>query len=84
MLKILEPMWTEKPETASPLRNQLNWSSMQQRLEISALAKIPLDGEDAWTSVCLPAKKCVLWNITQPSHGANFPRLWRLLKKHKI
>lgn len=67
VLKIVEPIWKVKPETASRVRGQietiLDWA---KRADTGAV-KTLRSGVAIWTSFYLESRKCVGCAITAPS-----------------
>lgn len=66
VLKVLEPIWTEKPETASRVRQRIENILILPRRGVTAMAKIRRAGAVIWTRSCRLAPGCATSNISPP------------------
>ena len=70
VMRVLEPLWREKTETASRLRGRIESFWTTPRRAAGAAATTPPAGAGIWTTSCRPASK-----IAKVEHHAALP--WR-------
>ena len=66
VLRVLEPIWAAKPETASRLRGRIEAVWIGQKYAAIGVAKTPRAGAATWTSYCRPARRCVASSTMPP------------------
>ena len=72
VLKVLEPIWTTKPETAGRVRGRMSQSWIGPRCAAIARARTRPGGAGTWTSSCRRAPRCEGSNTTRRCPMRNY------------
>ena len=76
VMKVIDPLWSEKPETASRLRGRISRCSTGPRCAAIAKVKIRLAGAAISINYCRREQKCARSSITARCPMPNCQRSW--------